>query len=85
MVARVIAVDPFDLIVFGATGDLAIRKLIPALYHRDEAGQIPPEARIIGASRRPLSDEAFRDAACAALQEHVEPANRADAGAASGS
>jgi glucose-6-phosphate 1-dehydrogenase len=79
MVARVIAVDPFDLVVFGATGDLAIRKLIPALYHRDEAGQIPPEARIIGTSRRALSDEAFRDTARAALAEHVAPADRPEA------
>jgi glucose-6-phosphate 1-dehydrogenase len=71
MVARVIAVDPFDVIVFGATGDLAARKLIPALYHRDEAGQVPPEARIIGASRRHLSDAEFRDLARGWIAEHV--------------
>ena len=34
MVARVIAVEPFDIVVFGATGDLAQRKLLPALYYR---------------------------------------------------
>ena len=34
MISRVIAVEPFDLVVFGATGDLSRRKLIPALYHR---------------------------------------------------
>jgi glucose-6-phosphate 1-dehydrogenase len=78
MVARVIAVEPFDLVVFGATGDLSARKLIPALYHRDEAGQLPPEARIIGASRRKLSTQEFRQAARGWLQEHVSPKNLGD-------
>jgi glucose-6-phosphate 1-dehydrogenase len=78
MVARVIAVEPFDIVVFGATGDLAARKLIPALYHRDEAGQIPPEARIFGASRRKLSSKAFRDLAREWLQTHVAAEDRKD-------
>jgi len=71
VIARTIAVEPFDLVVFGATGDLARRKLIPALYHRYLAGQMPEEARIIGASRRPVSDEAFREEARKALAEYV--------------
>jgi len=78
MVARVIAVEPFDLVVFGATGDLAARKLIPALYHRDEAGQIPPEARIIGVSRRHLSGNEYRDLAREWLEQHVAPEDRED-------
>jgi glucose-6-phosphate 1-dehydrogenase len=41
MVARVVPVEPFDLAVIGATGDLALRKLIPALYHRMQDGQMP--------------------------------------------
>ncbi len=41
MTSRVIPVAPFVLTVFGATGDLSRRKLIPALFHRDLAGQIP--------------------------------------------
>ena len=48
MSSRIISVDPFDMVVFGATGDLAARKLMPALFRRDVAGQIPTEARIIG-------------------------------------
>ena len=72
MSPRLIPVDTFDLVVFGATGDLAQRKLIPALFHRDEQGQIPPEAKIIGTSRRELSDEAFRAFALAALEKFVE-------------
>jgi glucose-6-phosphate 1-dehydrogenase len=36
----IIPVDPFDYVVFGGTGDLAERKLLPALYHRQMAGQL---------------------------------------------
>ncbi len=71
MVAQVIAVEPFDLVVFGATGDLAIRKLIPALYHRDQDGQLPIDATIIGVSRSHLSDEEFRGRARDAIMVHV--------------
>ncbi len=59
MVARVIPVDTFDLVVFGATGDLARRKIFPALCRRFAEGQMPPEARIIGAARTDLSREHF--------------------------
>jgi glucose-6-phosphate 1-dehydrogenase len=76
MVARVIVVDTFDLVVFGATGDLSARKLIPALFHRDEAGQIPAEARIFGASRRKLDDGGFRDLARGWLKDFVKPNDR---------
>ncbi|MEM7320118.1 MAG: hypothetical protein AAF408_13975, partial [Pseudomonadota bacterium] len=38
MVSRVIPVDPFDLVVFGGTGDLARRKIMPALFRRFAAG-----------------------------------------------
>jgi glucose-6-phosphate 1-dehydrogenase len=60
-------VETFDLVVFGATGDLARRKLLPALYHRDAAGQMPEGARILGVSRRPLGAEAFREEARTAI------------------
>ncbi|MBL6432288.1 MAG: glucose-6-phosphate dehydrogenase [Alphaproteobacteria bacterium] len=72
MVARVIEVDPFDLIVFGATGDLAHRKLLPALYHRDLDGQIPADARVIACSRRDMSNDAYRSFAEEAVREHVD-------------
>jgi len=54
-----VPVDPFELVVFGATGDLARRKLIPSLYHRYCDDQIPENSRIIGASRSDLSREDF--------------------------
>jgi glucose-6-phosphate 1-dehydrogenase len=78
MAARTIPVDPFDLVVFGATGDLAKRKLIPALFSRLRAGQIPPGARIIGAARSDLDDEGFRRLAADALQTFAR-ADAADA------
>ena len=71
MAARVIEVAPFDLIVFGATGDLAHRKLLPALYHRDLDGQIPADARILACSRRDMSDSDYREFAREAISEHV--------------
>jgi len=71
MVARVVPVEPFDLVVFGGTGDLALRKLIPALYHRMEHGQMPAGARVIGAARSEMDAAAFRGAASAALDEFV--------------
>lgn len=54
-----VPVDPFELVVFGATGDLARRKLLPSLYHRFCDGQIPKSSRIIGVSRSDLSREDF--------------------------
>lgn len=76
MIARVITVEPFDIVVFGATGDLASRKLIPALYQRDKAGQLPIEARVIGVSRRAMTDDAFRTLAAEAIKAHVPAADR---------
>ncbi|RMH51007.1 MAG: glucose-6-phosphate dehydrogenase, partial [Alphaproteobacteria bacterium] len=78
MVARIVPVDPFDLVVFGATGDLARRKLIPALYHRLHDGQMPDAARLIGVARAGLDADGFRRLAAEALEEFV-PAAEIDA------
>ena len=72
MSSQIIPVDPFDCIVFGATGDLSERKLLPALYHRQADGQMTDPTRIIGASRSEMSDDEFRDFARKALQTHVK-------------
>ncbi len=69
MVSRVIPVDPFDLVIFGGTGDLARRKILPGLYRRFWSGQMPEDARIIGASRKEMSHEAFRAFAREAVEE----------------
>ena len=71
MVSRVIPVDNFDLVVFGGTGDLAQRKIIPGLYRRFWAGQIPADSNIIGAARSELDDKGFQDLARAAIAEFV--------------
>jgi len=71
MSSQIIPVDPFDYIVFGATGDLAARKLMPALYHRQRAGQLTDPTRIIGASRRPMSDDEYRQFVRQALLQHL--------------
>ncbi len=76
MVSRVIPVDPFDLVLFGATGDLAQRKILPGLYHRFEVGQMPDEARIIASARSELDDDGFRQQVRNAIQEfapHFKP------------
>ncbi len=71
MTSRVIPVEPFTILVFGATGDLSRRKILPALMQRCIAGQLPDEARIIGVARRKLSRDDFRGMAHDALTEHV--------------
>ncbi len=78
MTSRIIAVEPFDIIVFGGSGDLAYRKLLPALYHRHRDGQIPTVARIVGVSRRAMSDAEYRDATKKALEQFVSAGDRDD-------
>jgi glucose-6-phosphate 1-dehydrogenase len=69
--AKIIPVESFDCVVFGATGDLTLRKLLPALYYRCRDGQVPEDSRIIGAARSDLDDQAFRERAVEALKAHV--------------
>ncbi|MBK4217110.1 glucose-6-phosphate dehydrogenase [Paracoccus caeni] len=69
MVSRVIPVEDFDLVIFGATGDLAHRKILPGLFRRFEAGQIPETSQIIGAARTEQDDDAFRKEAEASIIE----------------
>ena len=71
MTARIIPVQPFDLVVFGGTGDLARRKLLPGLYYRDKDRQIPEASRIIAVSRQEVGREAYLDEVQAALDAYV--------------
>ncbi len=73
MVSTVIPVEPFDLVIFGATGDLSHRKILPSLYRRYLVHQIPEGARIIGAARSAMDGDEFRETARAALKQFVEP------------
>ncbi len=68
MASRVIPVEAFDLVIFGATGDLARRKILPGLLHRFAVGQMPEGGRIIGSARSEMSDDEFRKA----IQEPLE-------------
>lgn len=73
MSSRIIPVQPFDYVVFGATGDLAKRKLIPALYHRFMDGQFDEQSRIIGVSRSKWTDADFQKVGRESIGEFVEP------------
>jgi glucose-6-phosphate 1-dehydrogenase len=75
MTSQTIPVESFDCIVFGGTGDLAERKLIPALYQRQRAGQYTEPTRIIGASRTEMSNEVYREFAAKSIAEHVDSAD----------
>ncbi|MDH4415080.1 MAG: glucose-6-phosphate dehydrogenase [Rhizobium sp.] len=72
MSSQIIPVEPFDYVVFGGTGDLAERKLLPALFHRQLAGQLTEPTRIIGASRTAMTHEEYRKFTLEALQEHLK-------------
>jgi glucose-6-phosphate 1-dehydrogenase len=79
--SRALPVPISDIVVFGGTGDLAMRKLLPALYHRDRDGQLPPESRIIALSREPLDDHGYRGAVDVQAKGHSETEAEAEAGA----
>src|SRR6266705_2142980 len=52
--------QPCTIVIFGATGDLTHRKLIPALYNLAADGDLPPSVAIVGFARRKKSDDEFR-------------------------
>src|SRR6184192_1183727 len=52
--------QPCSIVIFGATGDLTHRKLLPALYNLAADGELPPAVTVIGFARRPKSDDDFR-------------------------
>ena len=62
------------LLLFGATGDLAHRMLLPSLYGLHADGLLPEDFRIVCTARSELDDEQYRASAVEALKEHV-PAN----------
>nr|WP_295465975.1 glucose-6-phosphate dehydrogenase [Mesorhizobium sp.] len=74
MTSQIIPVEPFDFIAFGGTGDLAERKLLPALYQRQRAGQFLEPTRIIGTSRAKMSHKEYREFARKAISDHVKAA-----------
>jgi glucose-6-phosphate 1-dehydrogenase len=61
--------DPCAIVIFGATGDLTRRKLLPSLYNLSVNGLLPREFALAGVVRNPTDDDALRDAMGAALRE----------------
>jgi glucose-6-phosphate 1-dehydrogenase len=59
------------VIIFGASGDLTSRKLVPALYNLYQAGALPPDTRIVGFSRTPHTDAQWRATLRDSTAEHV--------------
>jgi glucose-6-phosphate 1-dehydrogenase len=62
--------DPCTIVIFGATGDLTHRKLIPALYNIAADGELPPGVTVVGFARRPKTDEEFRSELEEAARKH---------------
>ncbi len=73
MVSKIIPVSPFDCIIFGGNGDLASRKLLPALYHCQCVGQFKEPMRVIGVARSSLRSEEYRNFVRASLEKHISP------------
>ncbi|MFI5253915.1 MAG: glucose-6-phosphate dehydrogenase [Candidatus Limnocylindrales bacterium] len=69
---------PSTVVIFGATGDLTHRRLLPALVNLRRAGLLPSGCSVVGFARRPYTDEAYRAEMAPAVMEHsrlaIEPA-----------
>src|SRR4029079_1603721 len=59
-------------VIFGASGDLTHRKLVPALYHLYRKGRLPKDTRIVGFSRTPFTHEAWRDDLAKAVSRYLD-------------
>jgi glucose-6-phosphate 1-dehydrogenase len=64
------APEPCALVIFGATGDLTARKLVPAIYNLARSGGLPARFAVVGFARRPKDDDAFRAEMRAACERH---------------
>src|SRR5918992_5081602 len=62
--------EPGVMVIFGASGDLTARKLVPALYDLAAARRLPMEFAVVGISRTEMSHEEFRKKLRGALDEH---------------
>jgi glucose-6-phosphate 1-dehydrogenase len=62
--------DDCVIVIFGGNGDLAQRKLLPGLFHLQQAGLMPAGFRIVGCSRTEMSDDEFRSVARSAVEQY---------------
>src|SRR3984893_2865393 len=53
--------EPCVVVIFGTSGDLTKRKLLPALYHLEQAGLLPEDFAVVGVARRPLEQTFAQD------------------------
>src|SRR5205823_1477024 len=60
---------PTVVVIFGASGDLTARKLIPAIYNLSYDNLLPADFYLVGYGRKPIPDEEFRADATAAIKE----------------
>jgi glucose-6-phosphate 1-dehydrogenase len=67
--------DPCIVVIFGASGDLTKRKLLPALYHLEQAGNLPSNFAVVGVARRPLEGSFAAD-----MKEGIETGGGVEAG-----
>ena len=75
--------DPFTMVIFGATGDLASRKLLPALYGLWHARFLPESFAIVGVGRRDKNNELYREEVRAAVtKSRQDPPAEGGAGTA---
>ena len=65
--------DPFDIVLFGATGDLSMRKLMRAMYRRVAAGQIPKGSKILALARSDLTKEKFLEEVRGHVEKNLNP------------
>ncbi len=72
-------IDPCILVIFGATGDLTARKLLPAIYNLAREGQLPSQFAVVGFARREKTDEEFRSEMKEAINQYsrVKPVDEA--------
>jgi len=64
--------EPGIMVIFGASGDLTKRKLLPALFHLEQAGLLPKQFAIVGVARRPLGNEFAEDMRAGIVESGVE-------------
>jgi len=67
--------NPFDFVLFGGTGDLSLRKLLPALYFRHCEGQLAADGRIICVARKDLDTESFKELITSEVIQHIPEAH----------
>ena len=63
--------DPCTFVIFGSTGNLSRNKLLPALYHLEEAGRLPQQMAVVGFGRREWDSEQWRDEVGQAVGKHA--------------